>query len=134
MRERRCVVPASAFYEWRAESDGKHPFYIHLKDQPYLSLAGIWGTFDIDGVKQDCFSILTTSPNAEMENIHSRMPVILHKDDIAAWLNPDISEEDDLELYMRPYENGQLIMHEVSKDVNVVKNNNDRLILPVNSK
>ena len=134
MRERRCVVPASAFYEWRAESNCKHPFYIHLKDQPYLSLAGIWGTFDIDGVKQDCFSILTTSPNAEMENIHSRMPVILHKDDIAAWLNPDISEEDDLELYIRPYDNGQLIMHEVSRDVNVVRNNNDQLIVPLNSK
>lgn len=134
MRERRCVIPVSAFYEWKAEKDGKHPFYIYLKDQPFLSLAGIWGTFDIDGIKQDCFSILTTSPNEEMAPIHNRMPVILHNNDIKKWLNPDTSEEEDLEGYMKPFDDGKLIMYEVSKDVNVVKNNYDQLIVPLHSK
>jgi putative SOS response-associated peptidase YedK len=137
----RCLIPANGFYEWKKQSEGgKQPYYIHLSsnryDQPMYAFAGLWSTWhdpERDGATVHSYSILTTRPNAEMEAIHDRMPVILHPDDEADWLNPDMTESTDIEQFLRPLDDGALEMYEVSKDVNVVKVNRDTLILPVNS-
>lgn len=128
---RRCLVPANGFYEWQRRQKGKQPFYIHPKDQSLFMFAGIWETWQHEDRELHTYSILTTTPNKEMTAVHNRMPVILHKEDQAQWLAADTKE--DLEPLLMPYADHMLEMFEVSKSVNVVKFNDNRLIMPINS-
>ena len=94
IRSRRCLVPTNGFYEWfSATPTGKQPFFIRPKDQGLFALAGIYSSWlDPDGVEWGTYSIITTTPNKEMQTIHDRMPVILHPNDEALWLDPSISD------------------------------------------
>lgn len=132
----RVLIPATGFYEWKMQAGGKQPYFIHPKDQPLFSFAGIWNTWkDDDGHEVHAYSIITTDPNEEMLDIHNRMPVILHRDDEQAWLSHENdNNEEVLAEYLLPYDDNGLEMYEVSKDVNVVKTNEQRLMLPLNSK
>ena len=132
IKRNRCLIPANGFYEWKKTADGKTPFFIHLPDEKLFSFAGIWDTWKHDGKEMQTFSILTTTPNAEMKDIHDRMPVIIDKGDYDMWLSAD--NEDDIKVLLQPLKDGSLDMHEVSKDVNFVKTNNKDLIKPLNSK
>lgn len=134
IRARRCLIPATGFYEWKREGTSKkQPYYITVKRRAIISFAGIWESWkDENGKQIDTYSILTTTPNKEMSELHDRMPVILHKEDEESWLNED--DRNFLETVMKPYEDGHLKLVPVSTDVNVVKNNNDHLMLPLNSK
>jgi len=130
--QRRCLIPANGFYEWKKLDDSKHPYFIHLKDESIFSFAGIWETWKHEGKTWETYSILTTSPNKEMKDIHNRMPVILHKDDEAQWLAAD--NEADISVLLQPYTNGKLETYEVGTEVNTVKVNEKTLIGPINSK
>lgn len=131
---RRCLVPATGFYEWKRDGTAKkQPYYIRLKRTELFAFAGIWESWhEPDGSSLHSYSILTTSPNKEMSELHDRMPVILHKDEEDAWLHED--DRGFIEQVLQPYEDGALELVPVSKDVNVVKNNDGHLILPINSK
>ena len=77
---------------------------------------------------------MTTEPNKEMSGIHNRMPVILHQEDESTWLAPsNDNDRNTIEALLRPYEDNGLEMYEVSRDVNVAKVNEERLIAPINS-
>lgn len=128
----RCLVPANGFYEWEKREDGKHPFYVHAKHDNLCMFAGIWETWKHDDKEWLTYSILTTTPNKEMTNLHDRMPVILDQENYDQWLGAD--REEDIKPLLQPYPDNSLEMFEVSKDVNVVKTNDARLILPLNSK
>lgn len=132
VKRNRCLVPANGFYEWKKTEAGKIPFYIHLPGEKLFSFAGIWETWKHDGKDWHTYSIMTTTPNEEMKPIHDRMPVIIDSEDYAMWLHADT--EDEINALLQPLPDGSLEMHEVSQDVNVVKNNSDVLIGPVNSK
>lgn len=132
----RVLVPATGFYEWRREEGGKQPYFIHPKDEELFSFAGIWNAWKgEDGQIINTYSIMTTEPNADMLEIHNRMPVILHRDDEVTWLSGvndnDISV---LQGLLVPYEDGGLELYPVSKDVNIAKTNEERLMRPLNSK
>lgn len=129
---RRCLVPANGFYEWQKQDDGKQPYYIYVKDQSLFMFAGVWESWEHAGREWRTYSILTTVPNSEMSDVHDRMPVILHKDNHAQWLAADTRQ--DIEPLLMPYEHGGLDMFEVSKEVNVTRTNDNRLITPINSK
>jgi len=103
-RRRRCLVPADAFYEWKANLTGKKktPYRIFVKNQPIFSMAGIWDIWKSPtGEKVHTFSIITTSPNEMMAEIHNRMPVILSKEMEKFWLEA-ANEKDLLEL-LQPF-------------------------------
>ncbi len=131
----RILIPASGFYEWKKLADGKQPYYIRPKAEELFSFAGLWNTWkDEDGKETKTYSILTTEPNKEMTKIHDRMPVILHQEDEAAWISPTHdNDRGAIEALLRPYEDNGLEMFEVSRDVNVTKNNNKELMYPLNS-
>ena len=131
VKRSRCIIPANGFYEWQKRDDGKQPFYIHLPDEQLFSFAGIWETWKHEDKEWHTYSIITTSPNKEMEQIHDRMPVILSEKNEMDWIFA--SSQEDMEHLLKPLADNSLQMHEVSKDVNVVKTNNDKLILPINS-
>jgi len=131
----RCLIPANGFYEWKGSSGKKTPYFIHLKDENLFSFAGIWDEWvNEDGSKLKSFSIMTCEPNAEMSFVHSREPVILRKQNENEWLNTSSDDQQKLEELMFPLGDGSLEIYEVSKNVNLVKNNNGELFLPINSK
>lgn len=131
----RCLVPANGFYEWRGSAGSKTPYFIHPKNEKLFAFAGIWDTWENeDGRAIKAYSIMTTEPNSEMSEIHSREPVMLYRDDESLWLTTQPADVNALERLLYPYEDGGLEIYEVSKDVNVVKNNKGELFLPLNSK
>lgn len=132
VKKQRCLIPANGFYEWQKREDGKQPFYIHLPDDELFAFAGLWESWNHDGKAWNTYTIITTSPNTEMESIHDRMPVILSRDEEQDWLFSD--ERDVQEGLLNPLGDRALEMHEVSKEVNIVKTNVDTMILPTNSK
>ena len=87
--ERRCIVPSTGFYEWRHEGKKTiEKYIINLPDEPVLYMAGIYDTFkDDNGIPSVRFVILTTAANGSISHIHDRMPVIVRRDERAAWLN-----------------------------------------------
>ncbi|MEL6957747.1 MAG: SOS response-associated peptidase [Pseudomonadota bacterium] len=83
-RERRCIIPASGFYEWTRLEDGtKLPWYITRQDGAPLAFAAIWQDWKDIGPTA---AIVTTAANETMGKIHHRIPVILEQDDWALWL------------------------------------------------
>lgn len=78
IRQKRCLVIADSFYEWRREGGQKLPYRILPKDGKLLVMAGIWDTWAKgNGYPVNSFSIITTTPNEEMKSIHNRMPVLM---------------------------------------------------------
>jgi len=131
VKKQRCLIPANGFYEWQKRADGKQPFYIHLPGDELFAFAGLWEAWSHNDKVWNTYTIITTSPNAEMEPIHDRMPVILNRDEEQEWI---FAENKELhEGILHPLPDSTLEMHEVSKDVNVVKVNAETLILPMNS-
>ncbi len=89
LRERRCVVPATGFYEWLRDGRERLPVRLSPGEGPLLHFAGVWGRFaGPDGEDVDCCAILTTSASAEVAPVHDRMPVLLAPDALDAWLDP----------------------------------------------
>jgi putative SOS response-associated peptidase YedK len=87
-KRRRCLIPASGFYEWKAEGRLKQPYYISLKSGELLALGGLWESWTApDGAILRTCAIVTTGPNALMRPIHDRMPVILAPRHWQAWLS-----------------------------------------------
>jgi putative SOS response-associated peptidase YedK len=127
----RCIVPLSGFYEWKRYGDTKRPFKIHLRDEPIMSVAGIWDTWR-PGAQDErrSFSILTTTANEAMRGIHDRMPVILSRADEAAWIDPEIHEQEELRRLLKPCPSSWLTAVEVSALVNSSKNNSAALLEP----
>ncbi len=124
-QKRRCLIPANGFYEWR-RSD-KQPFYINLKDRELFTFAGIWEIWKSSVGKQvfSC-SIITTSANEILKDIHHRMPVILPKEQEDIWLNDHRSEI--LQELMTSYSSKEMLLHPVSLEVNSARSNYPELI------
>ncbi len=75
--KRRCLVPADSFYEWRKQGRDKIPYRILLKSNDLMLFAGVWDIWHKDGLTLRSFSIITTDANADMADLHDRMPVLL---------------------------------------------------------
>lgn len=126
---RRCLVPASAFYEWRKRDGGKHPYAIARADGLPIAFAGIWDGWKApDGTIERSFAIVTTTANRLMSEIHDRMPVILEPADWPVWLG---EAEGDPAALMRPAAEDVLKLWPVSPKVNSPRNNGADLLLPL---
>lgn len=120
-RNRRCLIPANGFYEWKQEKQGKQPYYFTRKHTALMAFAGIWDEWQGNDTRMETCAIITTTANAVMQPVHNRMPVILDPDDYAAWL-----QEGDRAL-LRPY-HGELIAYPVSTAVNNPRHHGSDLI------
>src|SRR5438128_4435632 len=92
-RQRRCLIPADGFYEWKQEGGRKQPVYICMKDREPFAFAGLWERWvgEEDEFIESC-TILTTEPNDLLEPIHNRMAVILDQNDSELWIYPDVQD------------------------------------------
>ncbi len=86
-KRRRCLVPASGFYEWRLENGRKQPYCCHV-DQGLFSMAGIWEHWqDAEGNEIQSCAVITTAASGAMCDLHQRMPVYIAPPDYAVWLD-----------------------------------------------
>jgi putative SOS response-associated peptidase YedK len=117
---KRCIVPASGFYEWQATGEkGKQPYYIHAEDGEYLPFAGLYDIWKSpEGIETYSFTIITTQPTVNLQSIHNRMPVILEPAAEDVWLNPDVTDPQELTPLLHPYTIRPLDFYIVSKAVN----------------
>lgn len=128
-RRRRCLVPASGFYEWIRQGKSKKPFHIHRQDDAPFAFAGIWESWHHDNQLIESFSIITTEANKLMSPIHDRMPVVLEPDLFGEWLNPE-SEPELLESVIQPHEWTGFETVPVSTTVNNARNETPDCLLP----
>ena len=119
----RCVIPADGFFEWTGDAKSRRPFWFHRPDDGVFAFAGLQVSSRISGeaAPMRTFTIVTTSANPLVANIHDRMPVILPDSDaIDAWLHADEPVER-LKALLRPVDEQFLVARPVSQRVNSVK-------------
>jgi putative SOS response-associated peptidase YedK len=92
-RKRRCLIPASGFFEWQKQSGGrKQPYFIRPRDGGLFAFAGLWECWhDPRGEPVESCTILTTEANALMRTLHDRMPVLVDPSSDEVWLDPAAS-------------------------------------------
>lgn len=118
-RERRCLIPADGFYEWkRLDSRRKQPYCIATDDGSPLALAGLWERWRRGGESIESCTILTTEANELLAEMHDRMPVVLPRDAWDRWLDPDGRDVDELQSLLVPFPAVQMRAWPVSPLVN----------------
>jgi putative SOS response-associated peptidase YedK len=131
-RRRRCLVPASGFYEWQGRRGSKQPYLFRAHDGSPLCFAGLWETWrDPAGnrILETC-AIITTSPNDVVRPIHDRMPALLAPEDCPRWLDSRLGEASELAPLLRPYPDEALTVTAVSTWVNSVRHDDPACLEP----
>lgn len=130
-RNRRCLIPADGFFEWKRNGKLRTPYYIRRKRQQPFAMAGLWERWlGPNGIQLDSCTILTTNPNSLMQPLHDRMPVILDETNMTRWLETPLSDSEIQEL-ITPYPSSQMEAYPVSDWVNSPKNNDPACLLRV---
>ncbi len=129
LKSKRCIIPADGFYEWKKDGTSKQPFRILLSDGGIFSFAGLYDTWeDLEGNKLSTCTIITTTPNSLMADIHDRMPVILRPEDEADWLGRDNDDVESLLKLLNPYDASKMKAYKVPSAVGNVRNNSKELL------
>jgi putative SOS response-associated peptidase YedK len=129
-KRRRCLIPADGFYEWKAVGKLKKPSYIYATDDRPFCFAGLWEYWESPEAVIESATIVTTSANDFMRDLHDRMPVILKPSDFRSWLDVNTSV-DELKELIRPIDNDFLTRHEVATTVNSAKQDQASFIEPL---
>lgn len=145
VRRRRCILPASGFYEWQAvaagSGGGKQPWYVSPKGEPLFAFAGLFEAWrpkpDADAEAADWLltcCIVTTAPNALMATIHDRMPVTLARNNWDAWLSRGVQDPAELAPLMQGQPAEAMQAWPVARTVNRSSAEGAELITPLGSK
>lgn len=140
LRRRRCLIPASGFYEWQTVAGAKQPWYISPRAEAGAALpfafAGLFEAWrpvdaaaDADWLLSCC--IVTTTPNAVMAPIHERMPVILPPERWAEWLNREQHDADAVSALLVPADAHTMQAWPVSRTVNRSSSEGESLVEPL---
>jgi putative SOS response-associated peptidase YedK len=134
LQERRCLVPASGFYEWKKEGKRNIPVYFHLPETPLFAFAGLYDQWaGPDGTVIPTYSILTCEPNPGIAKIHNRMPVILSGANEDRWLSPGPLPEVEIASLLAPFPAGNMTGYPVLPLVNSPGIDDERLVRPASS-
>jgi len=129
-KRRRCLVPASGFYEWKKlDAKQKQPYAVRVKDASLCAFAGVWESWKDKATQQtlETYSIITTEPNELTAAIHDRMPAILPRRDYARWLAPLEAARPPIDL-LRPYPAEEMIAWKVGAEVGNARNDSPELL------
>src|SRR4051812_46038353 len=125
----RCVVPADGFFEWQKVF--KQPFFFKMRGDETFGFAGLCDAWEkADGSVLKSFTLITTSANELVAQVHDRMPAILERKNIDAWLDPETLIAEAMGM-LNPYSAAAMESHPVRPLVNSVKNNGAKLIEPI---
>jgi putative SOS response-associated peptidase YedK len=132
MTNRRCLIPADGFYEWKKTGKSKQPYCFEVDDGQLFAFAGLWDRWkDPSGQWIKSCSILTTTPNAVTSAVHDRMPVILDPDCYDLWLDPGMHDVRVVSDMLKPYDAQLMRSYAVSRRVNSAANDDEGCSTPV---
>lgn len=133
LKKRRCLIPASGYYEWKKEGKDKQPYYIKPKKDELFLFAGLWESWTDkeNGEIIESASIITTDANKQISDVHHRMPVFITKDLVDTWMKQDY-QLDELQSLMLPNSRVDVEFYPVSKMVNKPINNSPECIQAIN--
>src|SRR5277367_4109636 len=119
----RCLIPADGFYEWQQRNKLKQPYCFEVGHGELFAFAGLWDCWpNPAGETIHSCTILTTTPNSLIAEIHDRMPVILHPNDFDLWLDPHFKDVATLSAMLKPYDPTRMRRYPVSPKINDAKN------------
>jgi putative SOS response-associated peptidase YedK len=129
-KKRRCVVPADGFYEWTGPKSARRPMWIHRADGKLMLFAGLYEDWFPEKARlETTFTIITCEPNAVIQPIHNRMPVILDNRAADDWMNPTEADPLSLKRMLIPAPDDLLLAQPASPLVNSVKNDGPELLV-----
>ncbi|MGJ8527028.1 SOS response-associated peptidase [Maritalea sp.] len=132
IKNQRCIVPASGYYEWLRRGDDKQPFHISRNDGEMLALAGIYSTWEgPNGEEVDTMAILTQEATGKLADIHHRTPVHLDEEQAELWLDTKSVNAKEALTLVQPLERTKMRTYPVSKNVNNARNEGEELIKPI---
>jgi putative SOS response-associated peptidase YedK len=133
-KQRRCLILASAFYDWQqGKGKSKQPYCMRPRDGELFSIAGVWESWhDPEGEEVESCTILTTTANELMRTIHDRMPVILDTEAEWVWLDPHAPVED-LRSLLVPFASDRMEAYPVDPYVSNAKNQGPKCIEPLDA-
>ena len=131
-KNKRCLVIANGFFEWKQLGHAKFPVYIRLKSEEPLAFAGLHSRWKSpQGEEISTCAIITTEANELLRAVHDRMPVILPPESYDLWLNPKIKDRDQLLPLLKPYPSDEMEYFEVTMYVNKPGHDTADVIVPV---
>ena len=132
-RNKRCLILADGFYEWRKAGKISIPYYFQLENSAPFAFAGLWDDWENKGVSSlpgvpglTTCTLITTSANGDVAPVHERMPVIFTRETMWNWLEEDNPQA--LLNLLKPLPDGSLFSRQVSRDVNSPRNQGENLI------
>jgi putative SOS response-associated peptidase YedK len=132
LRNRRCLIPADGYYEWKSMGGRKQPFYFSMKDGDPFCFAGLWERWQpAEGDAIETCTIITTGANALGAEVHHRMPVIVAPNDYELWLNPRVTQADEVLPLLEPFPPEAMSVYPVSTLVNNARVDEPRCITPL---
>ena len=131
--KRRCIVPATGYYEWSTQSSEKKPYLIRGKEENELfSLAGLWDVWHNQlGESIYTYTIITKKANSALEAYHSRMATILDSKAEKLWMDHSLKEPKELLNLIESNTDIHVVVHRVAEAVNSVRNDYPELIKPI---
>lgn len=128
-RARRCIIPATGFYEWTKDEQGNRlPWYIHPADGGTVAFAGVWQNWEVGPQSHSTCAIVTTSANQTLSKVHHRMPVTLSPENFGLWLG---EEGKGAARLMRAADDTYFHVHRVDRQVNSNRASGPDLIEPI---
>jgi putative SOS response-associated peptidase YedK len=131
-KSQRCLIPADGFYEWKREGKTKQPYCFEVNDGELFAFAGLWDRWTSpQGETIESCTILTTTPNSFLAEIHDRMPVILRRENYDLWLDPDFRKMTLVSGMLSPFDAALMRRYAVGSRVNQVQNDDAECAKPV---
>lgn len=139
LTSKRCLIVADSFYEWgEVDLEGKeekYPFNFYIAGRKLFGFAGIYNDVaDAEGKVHYSCAILTITPNSLVKKVHNRMPVIIDREDEDYWLNSENKDFNNLHKLLISYPANKMKVNIVSRRVNSPKNDDKKLLEPINGK
>lgn len=130
LRHRRCLVPATGFYEWTGPPGAKQPHHMTPLGGGVMALGALWEHWQgADGSELETMAILTVAANQAMSRLHDRMPLILQPDDFDQWLDCRPGTSEFIQDFMRPAPEDYLSFGEANRKLNNVRNEGSALLI-----